>query len=85
MAIRTITFRRKFSRLTQAVLGWAAGITGAGGCLVFVVAFLTAAPAWITHIVFCIKHHDVVFLLAGAVFFPIGIIHGWGLWFGWWV
>ena len=39
--------------------------------------------AWITHIVVCLKAGMWGFLIAGAIFFPIGIIHGIGLWFGW--
>ena len=39
--------------------------------------------AWLTHVVYCISAAKWVFLLAGAVFFPIGCVHGTGLWFGW--
>lgn len=39
--------------------------------------------AWITHIVVCLKAGYWGFLIAGAICFPIGIIHGVGLWFGW--
>ena len=39
---------------------------------------------WITHVVHCIKTEDVLFLIAGAVAAPVGVVHGWGLWFGWW-
>lgn len=39
--------------------------------------------AWVTHIVVCLKAGMWGFLIAGAIFFPIGIIHGVGLWFGW--
>jgi len=48
----------------------------------FVVVLLSAIPAWVTHVIFCIQNQDWIFLLAGAIFFPIGIVHGWGLWFG---
>jgi hypothetical protein len=44
------------------------------------VAWLGAA--WLTHVVACISASKWVFLLAGAVFFPIGCVHGTGLWFG---
>ncbi len=40
--------------------------------------------AWLTHIVVCIKAALWVFLLAGAIFAPIGIVHGIGVWFGAW-
>tara|TARA_B100001123_G_C14576193_1_gene736279 strand:+ start:259 stop:444 length:186 start_codon:yes stop_codon:yes gene_type:complete len=39
--------------------------------------------AWLTHVVLCLKAASWGLLIAGAVFFPIGIVHGIGLWFGW--
>ena len=39
--------------------------------------------AWLTHIVACIKTASWLFMIAGAIFFPIAWIHGTGLWFGW--
>jgi hypothetical protein len=38
--------------------------------------------AWFTHVVTCIKTASWVFLLAGAVFFPVGCVHGTGIWLG---
>ena len=40
--------------------------------------------AWLTHVVICLKAGTWGFLIAGAIFFPIGIIHGIGHWFGAW-
>lgn len=40
--------------------------------------------AWITHLVVCFKAGLWGFLIAGAIFFPIGIVHGTGIWFGLW-
>lgn len=37
---------------------------------------------WFTHVIVCIKMSAWLFLLAGAIFFPIGIIHGTGIWLG---
>jgi hypothetical protein len=37
--------------------------------------------AWLTHILFCFGHAAWGFLVAGAIFFPIGILHGFYLWF----
>ena len=37
--------------------------------------------AWFTHIFYCFGHAAWGFLLAGAIFFPIGIFHGFYLWF----
>lgn len=44
--------------------------------------FVGLVLAWLTHVVVCIKTASWVFLLAGAIFFPIGIVHGVGSWFG---
>ncbi|MGE3770259.1 MAG: hypothetical protein AB7G06_04835 [Bdellovibrionales bacterium] len=38
--------------------------------------------AWLTHVIVCLQAGQWGFLIAGAIFFPIGIIHGFGLWFG---
>lgn len=38
--------------------------------------------AWLTHVITCIQSASWVFLLAGAIFFPIGCVHGTGVWFG---
>lgn len=37
--------------------------------------------AWFTHIFTCFADGLWGFLLAGAICFPIGIIHGFWLWF----
>lgn len=48
------------------------------------IAFLVwGIGAWLTHVIVCISTSKWVFLLAGAIFFPIGWIHGTGIWFGW--
>ena len=31
---------------------------------------------WLTHIFWCFGHAAWEFLIAGAIFFPIGILHG---------
>ena len=38
--------------------------------------------AWITHILHCLVHAKYLLLIAGAFMFPVGIIHGVGIWFG---
>jgi len=38
--------------------------------------------AWLTHVIVCIGSSKWIFLLAGAIFFPIGCVHGTGVWFG---
>ena len=39
--------------------------------------------AWITHIIVCLKTATWGFLIAGAILFPVALIHGTGIWFGW--
>ncbi len=40
--------------------------------------------AWLTSIVFCAEAGMRPLLVAAAVFFPVGIVHGIGVWFGGW-
>lgn len=40
--------------------------------------------AWATHVITCIKSESWLFLIAGAIAFPIGVIHGIGIWLGVW-
>ena len=47
----------------------------------FAIAFLiTVVCAWFTHIFFCFASASWGFLIAGALFFPVGIVHGIYLW-----
>jgi hypothetical protein len=45
---------------------------------------LVCAAAWITHIVECLQEGEWGFLIAGALVFPIAVIHGIGVWCGFW-
>lgn len=40
--------------------------------------------AWLTHVIVCIQTASWGFLIAGAIFAPVGVIHGIGCWFGAW-
>ena len=40
--------------------------------------------AWLTSVVFCAANGLRPLLIADAVFFPVGIVHGVGVWFGGW-
>jgi hypothetical protein len=40
--------------------------------------------AWLTSIVFCASNGLRPLLIAGATFFPVGVVHGIGVWFGGW-
>ena len=45
-------------------------------------AIAIGVAAWLTHIIVCLKVGSWGFLIAGAIMFPIAIIHGIGIWFG---
>jgi hypothetical protein len=40
--------------------------------------------AWLTSIVFCAANGPRSLLIADAIVFPIGVVHGIGVWFGGW-
>ena len=43
-----------------------------------------AFVSWLTHIIVCLSTGQWGFLIAGAIFAPIGMVHGIGIWFGAW-
>jgi len=45
---------------------------------------LATIGAWMTHIAHCFTVEAWGFLIAGAMFFPVAVVHGVGLWFGLW-
>ena len=49
-----------------------------------VILGFTGMAAWVTHIITCLRDGEWGFLIAGALFFPIAIIHGIGIWLGLW-
>ena len=49
-----------------------------------IAVFLFMAGSWLTHVIECINTQAWGFLIAGAIFFPVGIVHGVGLWIGVW-
>ena len=50
--------------------------------LLAVIVILASIAAWFTHVFVCLSEEAWGFLIAGAIMFPIGIIHGIGIWFG---
>tara|TARA_B100000315_G_C14062630_1_gene356951 strand:- start:181 stop:348 length:168 start_codon:yes stop_codon:yes gene_type:complete len=40
--------------------------------------------SWFTHLFVCFSDDRWGFLIAGAIMFPIAIVHGIGIWFGVW-
>lgn len=53
------------------------------GILGFTFVILSSA-AWLTHLFVCFSDDRWGFLIAGAIMFPIAIVHGIGIWFGAW-
>jgi hypothetical protein len=45
---------------------------------------MSCVAAWFTHLYICFTAAKWGFLIAGAIFFPIAIVHGAGHWFGAW-
>jgi hypothetical protein len=49
--------------------------------ILFVIGF---AGAWFTHLFVCFSDDRWGFLIAGAIMFPVAIVHGVGIWLGIW-
>ena len=51
---------------------------------VLAILFIWGATAagWLTHVVTTVQQGEWLLLIAGAAFFPVGILHGWGIWLG---
>jgi hypothetical protein len=49
-----------------------------------VVVLAVAYSAWLTSIIFCATNGLRPLMIEGAAFFPVGIVHGIGIWFGGW-
>ena len=50
----------------------------------FLLLGLFSYSAWLTSIVFCSANDERPLLIAAAAFFPVGVVHGVGVWFGGW-
>jgi hypothetical protein len=57
---------------------------GAGTAVTLLTAALFGYSAWLTSIVFCAANGLLPLLVASALFFPVGVVHGIGVWFGGW-
>lgn len=53
---------------------------GSAAPAIFIV--LMCVFAWFTHIYTCLSEEKWGFLIAGAIMFPIAIVHGIGIWLG---
>ena len=54
------------------------------GQLSALLAVLLGSAGWCQHLYTCFNEKLWGFLIAGAILFPVGIIHGFGIWLGWW-
>ena len=52
--------------------------------LALTAAGLLTYSAWLTSIVFCSANGLRPLLIASVVFFPVGVVHGIGVWLGGW-
>jgi hypothetical protein len=52
------------------------------GGLLPIFIWLAGIAAWVTHVLVCIKTASWILLLFGCIVFPVGIIHGIGVWLG---
>lgn len=56
-----------------------------GSGAIFGIGFMLLCFAgWLQHLYTCFTEGLYGFLIAGAIFFPIAIVHGWGIWLGFW-
>ena len=55
-----------------------------GTAVTLISTSLLAYAAWLTSIVFSASNGHHPLLIAAAAFFPVGVIHGVGIWFGGW-
>lgn len=51
--------------------------------LIGIGAAIWLAAAWITHVIVSIQTAKWLLLIAGALVFPVGCVHGTGVWFDW--
>jgi hypothetical protein len=49
--------------------------------LFYTVFFISCVGAWFTHVITCLTDSLWGFLIAGAILFPVAIIHGFIIWF----
>ena len=52
--------------------------------IAIIALWLGSIAAWGTHVLVCIKTGSWLFLIAGAIAAPVGVVHGVGIWLGAW-
>jgi len=50
--------------------------------LIYLILIVTLFAAWLTHVIVTIQAAAWLLLLSGAIFAPIGIVHGISIWLG---
>lgn len=58
--------------------------TGLFGCLGLCIFSIACFAAWLTHVFVCLSEGKWGFLFVGAIAFPVAVVHGFGIWFGFW-
>lgn len=54
------------------------------GYLIWGLITIASLASWFTHLYVCFTDERWGFLIAGAIFFPVAIVHGIGIWLGVW-
>lgn len=54
------------------------------GVLAILLIWGATAAGWLTHVVTTVQDESWLLLIVGAAMFPIGVLHGWGIWAGIW-
>jgi hypothetical protein len=60
------------------------GVMDLSTALTFILGAAICYAAWLTAIVFCAANGARPLLIAFATLFPVGIVHGIGIWFSGW-
>ena len=54
------------------------------GGIIGIAVMLLFFAAWLQHLYACFTTDRWGFLIAGAIMFPVAIVHGIGIWLGFW-
>ena len=52
--------------------------------LVIVSTLFMLFAAWLTHVIHCFQAEAWGLLIGGAIFFPVAVVNGIGIWLGLW-
>jgi hypothetical protein len=68
--------------MKQSALDWIA--IRAFDLIITIFFYLLPLAGLVLHIITCLYEDRVGLLIAGIIIFPIGVVHGWGLWLELW-